>query len=95
VLSTSPLLLEKYLAAAEKISAEAIDVNHPTIAAPRKRLEAESLEASKDSGSAALGGFIRAPRIVSSYAYGAICSANSVMTSIATTITAPTAPSGF
>jgi hypothetical protein len=58
VLSTSPLLLEKYLAAAEKITAEAIDANHPTIAAPRKRIEAESLEASKDSGSAALGGFM-------------------------------------
>jgi hypothetical protein len=58
VLSTSPLLLEKYLAAAEKISVEAIDAEHPSIVAPRKRYEAESLDAKEGNGSAAFGGFL-------------------------------------
>lgn len=58
VLSTSPLLLEKYLAAAEAISAEAIDAEHPSIVAPRKRYEAESLDAREGNGSAAFGGFL-------------------------------------
>lgn len=58
VLSTSPLLLERYLAAAETISAEAVDAEHPSIVAPRKRYEAESLDASEGNGSAAFGGFL-------------------------------------
>src|SRR5262245_50136567 len=41
------------------------------------------------------GGFMREPRTVSSYPYGASRSANTAITSIATTMSPPSAPSGF
>jgi mono/diheme cytochrome c family protein len=55
VLSTSPLLLEKYLAAAEQITASAIAADDPAIFGVSKRYEAESLKL-EGAGSPQLGG---------------------------------------
>lgn len=56
VLSIPPILLEKYLAAAEKILAAAIVENGPVFDGPKKRIEAEKLPTTAD-GSQPYGGF--------------------------------------
>src|SRR5712691_7530138 len=59
------------------------------------RLQMSRPRLSVPSQYAALGGLMRAPRMVSSVACGAMRSAKTAITSMATTMTAPKAPSGF
>jgi mono/diheme cytochrome c family protein len=56
VLSMPPILLEKYLAAADKILSAAIVENGPVLDGPHKRIEAETLPTTAD-GSKPYGGF--------------------------------------
>lgn len=56
VLSLSPILLEKYLSAAEKILASAIVDSGPIFDGPRKRIEAETMKTTAQ-GSSPYGGY--------------------------------------
>src|ERR671919_1284504 len=90
--------------ALETPTAVAISVARATVAKPTvteirapytTRLHTSRERLSVPIQNCALGGRLRAPRIDSSYRYGAIRSANTAMTSSARTITPPMAPRGL